>query len=235
MRLAAIVVDSSEEMRDREEQNFNHLMKHNRIAASAVAHEVRNLCGALAMLTANLGQKHTLAADEDYQGLSSLIGGLEQVASLELRSRAEESMAETPVNSVLDHLRIMIESEFRESGGRILWQVPKDLPPVVADPQGLLQAFLNLAQNSLRAMREREKREFVVSAELRDNAVRLRFVDSGPGIACPEHLFQPFQPGADGTGLGLYVSRALVRSYGGDLRYEPVAGGSCFVVDLQVA
>lgn len=235
MRLAAIVVDSSEEMRDREEQNFHHLMKHNRIAASAVAHEVRNLCGALSMLTANLGQKHDLAADEDYLGLASLIGGMEQIASLELRSRVEESIVETPLQFVLDHLRIMIESEFLESGGSIIWQVPKDLPPVVADAQGLLQAFLNLANNSLRAMRDREIREFRISVGLSESTVQLRFVDSGPGIACPEKLFQPFQPGADGAGLGLYVSRALVRSYGGDLRYEPVANGSCFVVDLQVA
>ena len=49
----------------------------------------------------------------------------------------------------------------------------------------------------------------------------MRFEDSGPGIAAPERLFQPFQQGAEGTGLGLYISRAVLRSYGGDLRFEP--------------
>jgi two-component system, LuxR family, sensor kinase FixL len=46
-RLAAIVVDSSEEMRDREAQGLLGFMRGNRIAAAAVAHEVRNFCGAM--------------------------------------------------------------------------------------------------------------------------------------------------------------------------------------------
>ena len=37
------------------------------------------------------------------------------------------------------------------------------------------------------------------------------------------------------TGLGLYVSRALVKSFGGDLLYEPIAGGACFTVVLPRA
>ena len=56
-RLSAIVVDSSEEMRDREEQNLKQLMKYNRIAASGVSHEVRNLCGAIALLSSNLRER----------------------------------------------------------------------------------------------------------------------------------------------------------------------------------
>jgi signal transduction histidine kinase len=48
-------------------------------------------------------------------------------------------------------------------------------------------------------------------------------------------LFQPFQKGADSTGLGLYLSRAFVRSFRGDLRYEPTAKGCCFVIELALA
>ena len=68
-----------------------------------------------------------------------------------------------------------------------------------------------------------------------DRIVTVRFEDTGPGVSCPDRLFQPFQPGAEGTGLGLYISRALLRSYGGDLRFEPGESGSCFVVELQTA
>ena len=45
----------------------------------------------------------------------------------------------------------------------------------------------------------------------------------------------PFQPGAKATGLGLYIARAVVRSYGGDLRYEPQLRGSCFALQLWPA
>jgi signal transduction histidine kinase len=54
-------------------------------------------------------------------------------------------------------------------------------------------------------------------------------------VAAPERLFQPFQQGAEGSGLGLYISRAVVRSYGGELRFEPTPSGTLFVVELQAA
>src|SRR5258707_357443 len=49
-RLAAIVVDTSEEMREREEQNLQQLLVSNRIIAAAVSHELRNLCGAVSLV-----------------------------------------------------------------------------------------------------------------------------------------------------------------------------------------
>src|SRR5262249_21619404 len=63
-RLAAIVVDSSEEMRDREEEGLRQLLRGNRIAAAAVSHEVRNLCDAIGLICSNLKAKHRIAQDE---------------------------------------------------------------------------------------------------------------------------------------------------------------------------
>ena len=60
----------------------------------------------------------------------------------------------------------------------------------------------------------------------------VRFRDSGAGVAHPEELFRPFQAGAHSFGLGLYISRAILRSHGGGLRYEPREKGSCFTVEL---
>lgn len=233
IRLAAIVVDSSEEMRDREEQNLRQLMRYNRIAAAAVSHEVRNLCGALSMMCVNLGEKHGLGNDRDLKGLLGLAQGLEHISALDLQSRSQEAVAEASLRAVLDNLRIVIEPGWRDAGGTLLWRVPESLPLVIADPQGLLQAFLNLTQNSYRAMRGVEAPAMTISATTDEQKVVVRFEDSGPGVADPERLFQPFQQGAEGTGLGLYISRALVRGFGGDLRFEPRPQGSCFVVELQ--
>jgi C4-dicarboxylate-specific signal transduction histidine kinase len=105
---------------------------------------------------------------------------------------------------------------------------------VFADPHGLLQAFLNLMQNSRRAVQASPRRELRISAAVSGQKITLRLEDTGPGVVSPDLLFQPFHPGADGSGLGLYISRSLVRSYGGDLRL--VKGtGSCFEIELQVA
>jgi C4-dicarboxylate-specific signal transduction histidine kinase len=105
---------------------------------------------------------------------------------------------------------------------------------VVADPSGLLQALLNLVRNSHRAVQHSDTRELRIAVSVKEQRAYVRVEDSGPGVAAPQCLFQPFQPGADGTGLGLYVSRAVVRSYGGELRFERSEKGSCFVVELQV-
>jgi signal transduction histidine kinase len=233
MRLAAIVVDSSEEMRDREEQNLRLLRRSNRIAAAAVSHEVRNLCGALSLLRANVEEKLGLSQDEDFKGFATLIKGLERIARLELDARAHEQLEEVPLQSVLDNLRIVIEPDWQECDGVVHWQVPEGIPVVLADASGLLQALLNLARNSHRAVQHSNTRELCVSVSVKDRRAYIRVQDSGPGVASPECLFQPFQPGADGTGLGLYVSRAVVRSYGGELRFEPSEQGSRFIVELQ--
>jgi two-component system sensor kinase FixL len=234
-RLAAIVVDSSEEMRDREEQNLKQLMKYNRIAAAGVSHEVRNLCGTISMLSLNLREKHHLAGDEDYQGFLTLVRGLERIASFDLHSRVQDAVEAVELKKVLDHLSIMIEPNWREMDGTVRWTLPETSPSVVADPHGLLQVFLNLAQNSLRAVSEGPARNLEITALEGEQRVLVFFQDSGPGVEAPERLFQPFQAGADGTGLGLYISRAIVRSYGGDLRFEESARGCCFVVELPVA
>jgi two-component system sensor kinase FixL len=136
---------------------------------------------------------------------------------------------------VLDSLRIVVEPDWRELDGIIRWCFPQKLPLVLADPHGLLQAFLNLVQNSYRAVQESASRELRVIVTVREHRAIIRFEDSGPGISSPERLFQPFHQAADGTGLGLYISRAVVRSFGGELRFEPQTKGSCFVVELQVA
>jgi len=234
-RLAAIVVDSSEEMRDREEQNLRQLMRYNRIGAAAVSHEVRNLCAAILLLASNLGDKLNLAQDEDFRGLMQLVKGLEHTAEFELQAHAQDLVETVPLREVLDNLRIVIEPGWREADGKIRWVLPADGLRVIADPEGLLQAFLNLAQNSQRAVEEMPVRELTISVAKEERKVAVRFQDTGPGVAEPDNLFQPFQPGAEGTGLGLYVTRAILRSYGGELRFEPSERGSCFVVELETA
>jgi len=62
--------------------------------------------------------------------------------------------------------------------------------------------------------------------------VSVRVRDSGPGISSTENLFQPFQKGAQSTGLGLYISRAFMRSFRGELRHEAVSEGCSFVIEL---
>jgi signal transduction histidine kinase len=74
-----------------------------------------------------------------------------------------------------------------------------------------------------------------VTARTEGPQVLIEFADNAGGVANPEHLFRPFQDGADSSGLGLYLSRAFLRSFGGEIRYQPILGGSCFTVNLNLA
>ena len=81
-------------------------------------------------------------------------------------------------------------------------------------------------------MRESPKKELRVEASRVGDIVVVRFRDTGHGVPASAKLFEPFQTGTDSAGLGLYISRAILRASGGDLRCEPQREGSCFVVEL---
>lgn len=231
-KLAAIIVDLSEDLRDREDLSLNHLLKNTRILMGAMSHEIRNLCGAVSAVGRNLARVDGLAGNQDFEALQTLILGLEKIAAMELQASPDEQAIAVDVDEVLDELRVLIEPSFRESDMAVKWRIAPELPLVWADAYGLLQAFLNLARNSKRAMQTCPRKELTITASTEESAVVIRFEDTGVGIRSAQQLFRPFQQGSDGTGLGLYVSRAIVRSFRGELRYETRPAGCCFAVVL---
>jgi len=231
-RLAAIVVDLSEDLRSREDLSLDHLLKNSRILMSAVAHEVRNLCGAVLVVQKNLSRLSELQHNKDFQALSMLIQSLEKISAMELQVSPTQNAGAVELTSVLDELRVLIESAYHESEMEIEWHIQESLPRVWADRYGLVQVFLNLARNSQRAMQRSETKRLRVSASDEGSTVVIRFEDTGVGISSPENLFRAFQRGADSSGLGLYVSRAIIHSFGGELLYERRSRGCCFAVVL---
>ncbi len=231
-RLAAVVFDASEELRDREEFSLQQLLAGSKLAVSAVCHEIRNICGAIAAVHSKLAREEHLARNEDFVAFSGLVEALGRMAGLELRQTKRLEAESIDVHSVLEELRIVIDPELRDAGISIRWELPEDVPPVWAERQALLQAFLNLVKNSQRAMAGQRAGELIVRLSSEGDGVVVRFIDAGHGVAKPEHLFKPFQQGATATGLGLYLSRAFVRAFRGDIRYEPQPSGCCFAVVL---
>ena len=178
----------------------------------------------------NLSRFNGLEANEDFQALGSLIQGLEKLATMELKPSWQQGLAAVELSSVLDEFRVVIEQTYAESGMTILWQAQEHLPLVIGDRYALLQVFLNLARNSQRAMETSDHRQ-LTSAAQSSNYVVIRFEDTGVGISDSSGLFQPFYQNAEATGLGLYISRALLRSFRGDIQHEPPSG-CCFAIRL---
>ena len=229
---AAIVVDLSQDLRDREDQSLEYLLTNSKILLGAMAHEIRNICAAVLLTYGNLSRLQGLKENEDFRTLGSLVEGLKTISAMEVRTSDQGSIS-ADLSAVIEEFRIVMEPSYRESGMLIRWSLEKDLPPVAGDAYGLLQVFLNLAKNSHRAMEQSERKQLIVNARVEQNSVVVRFEDTGIGISHPEKLFRHFQPDATSTGLGLYVSRAILKSFGAEIMFEPRPKGCCFAVVLQ--
>jgi two-component system sensor kinase FixL len=232
-RLAVVVTDASEQLRDREEIGLRQLLMNSRIVAAAVSHEIRNMAAAASALLGSIGKSHNIAFTEDFEALRDLLKTMQKLSSAELPASAEQVLTGVDINALLRELKIIISS--KSDDVELSWEVAGNLPRVRADHSGLLQVMLNLTQNSLRALNRHPNARISVSAYQLDDSVVVRVSDNGSGVAAPEVLFQPFQAGATSSGLGLYVSRAIVRTYGGDLHYTRHANNGYFLIELPAA
>jgi two-component system, LuxR family, sensor kinase FixL len=231
-RLAGILVDVSEEVRDREHETMRYIASSNRLLAGAVAHEIRNLCSAVSVVTSNLRRRPEVAADADFGALSTLVESLARIAAFDLGNDRDPGTSRLDVTTVLEELAIVIEPDWCDIGGKIRWDVPPMLPLVHAGHHALLGVFLNVAQNSLRAVQQGGRAHLTIQATVSDERVTISMEDQGPGAEDPSKLFQPFWQSADGTGLGLYVSRAVLRGFGGEIVHVPAPQGCRFDISL---
>ncbi len=117
-------------------------------------------------------------------------------------------------------------------------KVPDELPPAFVDPDRLDQVLANLVSNALKF--SPVDSPITVEARAGDDTVEIVVADQGRGMGPVEveNAFLKFQRGAGaedtpGTGLGLYVSRAVIEAQGGQLNVDSVLGrGSRFTVVL---
>jgi signal transduction histidine kinase len=194
------------------------------------------VCGAISIIHENLVRSGRLEANQDFEALGSLVQTLNKIASLELKQSASYSKIESiDLMETLDNLQIVLDLHCQETDISVNWDIQEKIPRVVADRHRLLQVLLNLVKNSERALEGSDVKRLDISVSVGEDTVSIRVADTGPGIGSIEKLFQPFQQGADSTGLGLYLSRAFVRSFRGDLRHAPTVRGCAFIIDLAIA
>jgi signal transduction histidine kinase len=118
--------------------------------------------------------------------------------------------------------------------------VPSDLPHVHGDRDLLNQVFLNLLLNALDAVQKGGRIQVRAGSDADRGFVSVDVTDNGSGI--PAHvigsIFDPFfttKATGQGTGLGLSMSRSIVRQHGGEIRVQSAVGaGTTFSVLLPV-
>lgn len=135
-----------------------------------------------------------------------------------------------------------LESETRDRGIAVEFDLPGELPKVRADPDRIYQVLVNLVSNALRFNREGGK--IAIAARPTDGFVRVEVRDTGSGIAADQipYIWERFHRAdssrdrrAGGTGLGLAIVRSIVEAHGGQVSAESVVGeGSTFSFTVPV-
>lgn len=134
-----------------------------------------------------------------------------------------------------------VQQRAAEIGAAITWSPPDDIPQLLFDPEALSRAILNVVTNALDAVEDRPNAVVTIQIACDTVAQRVSVTvsDNGEGMT-PETIAEIFNlfvstKGARGTGLGLTVSRKILREHGGDIRVTSVPGeGSTFVLEFPL-
>jgi signal transduction histidine kinase len=153
----------------------------------------------------------------------------------------EPAVEPTDLNAVCEDVLEMVRGRAADRGVAVEWRPGVGVAAVPCDPDGIHRAVLNLASNALDALDDRPNAKLAMQAllEPEGNWVKVIVLDNGPGIPPEkvEDIFRPFvsTKGSRGTGLGLPVSRKIVREHGGDILVQSVVDkGSKFTIRLPM-
>ena len=181
-----------------------------------IAHEIRNPLSAISH-AAELLQEEPAITDT-VKRLTTIIQDnsrrLEKMVHDVLRLRRGDSVHHERFK-VVDYLKSFVEQfcQIAKISPEIFELVLKSDPHVLFDRSHLNQVMWNLSRNAVRhCRRQRGSIRVTVEANDVDAIGRLDVVDDGPGVPAPlrSQLFEPFfTTAAGGTGLGLYIARAV--------------------------
>lgn len=157
-----------------------------------------------------------------------------------VRTEAGHELSLTPRPVDLQRVVEAVASSLPHSG-RIEVDLSDPLPPVLADESRLDRALANLVSNALKYAPG--DTPVTITAQVVGPHVEVSVTDRGPGIPPDEqaHLFDKFvrgpgDTGVEGSGLGLYMTRRIMRSQGGEVRVASRSGqGSRFTLILRRA
>jgi len=219
---------------------------------STVSHELRTPLAAIYGAAMTLRREDVELGHEQEAGMLEVIAGESErlariVNDILLASRLDSGAATVSIGRTdateLARGVIAAAETHRPVDVELVLTAPDPGPPVAADPDGLRQVLVNLVENAVKYSPNGGRVE--LELEQVDSRVRFAVRDRGLGIPASEQerIFEKFfrldpnlSRGVGGTGLGLYISRELVRRMGGRIRVESEPGrGSTFSFDLPLA
>jgi signal transduction histidine kinase/pSer/pThr/pTyr-binding forkhead associated (FHA) protein len=216
-------------------------------AMTALSHHIKNILQGLRsgseILRMGLSEKNDAFLQQGWKIVEKNQGKIYDLVMdmLSYSKEREPAIEETDLNRVVLDVLELLHGRFLETGARLEKRLSDQLPLVAADPEGIHRAVLNIIVNALDALDEREDPAIGVTTGVQRDGKWARIViqDNGPGIASNKvtEIFRPFvsSKGAKGTGLGLAVSRKIMREHGGDVHVQSQPGKGCkFILRLPI-
>ena len=203
---------------------------------SGVAHELNN------PLTAILGYTQLLETEELAPRVLDFIRKLHKQAQrtqkivqnlLSFARQQKPRRVHVDLRSVMEDTIALRDYDLKVNNIIVQRDFDSALPAVVADPHQLEQVYLNIINNAADAMLDTGQGGHLrIRMYCEDGHVVSEFLDSGPGIIDPKHVFDPFYTTkgvGKGTGLGLSICYGIVKEHGGEISAENIPGGGARV------
>ena len=208
-----------------------------------LTHEIVNSVAPIASLAATANQLlHRDDATVSGDGTPPLADAREALQTIERRSQGlihfvesyrsltkipKPSFALFPVADLFGNVQTLLRTSLREKGVALDVQIVPETLELAADEELIEQVLINLLLNAMQALEEQDGARITLRARIGDTGRAVIEVhDNGPGILpeVRERIFVPFfTTKQSGSGIGLSLSRQILRLHGGTLtvRSEP--------------
>ncbi|GIX14455.1 MAG: sodium:solute symporter [Paracoccaceae bacterium] len=190
-------------------------------------------------LTAEERQRFVTIIHEESQRLTRLLDEILDLSFLE-SGRVNWQLEPVDVEAVIDQALAATEALIARSG-MVLHRAPRAEGLIAMGQRDrLAQVFINLVSNAVKYA-QGAGRHIAIRTGRTATDIFVEVADDGPGVP-PEDRFQIFekfarargQTDSRGAGLGLPISREIMRNLGGDLRLVPTRRGATFRVTLPL-
>lgn len=207
--------------------------------AASLAHQIRTPLASALLYASNLKRQQMSDSDRLRVGerIFDRLRHLEHLVNnmLMYARDSRSSLERFSAAALLGDLEQALDSQFQASATTFRWHDESAGLQLQGNRQMLLSGLINLGMNAMQAM-GREGELEVLACRLNEQQLEIRVMDNGPGIpaALQEKIFDPFfTTRKEGTGLGLAVVAAIVKSHQGELQVQSAPGAGCtFILRL---
>jgi PAS domain S-box-containing protein len=217
--------------------------------SAGIAHEINNPLTVISLHARSLEllvqeerpngellKSFTAKISDNVKRISSIVSS---VRKFSYKEQNLQGMQKIDVATIVDDAVSLCKEKFKSHSISLKISVPADLE-LECNPVDISHLLINLINNAYHAVKDWNKREVSITAEVLGEQCFIFVTDTGPGI-CPtikDKIMDPFfttKPVGEGTGLGLSISNSIARFHQGELYLDDGSDFTAFVLKLPLS